>query len=284
MMEQTERGRQVRRNLVGIVLPAEERPLPAGSSGVPRYVVAPPVIVPYDPEDVPAVYPPSLADGGVKTMSSLEIAEVTGKEHFHVMRDIRTILEEAGINASKFGGIYRDARNREKPCYHLPRRECDLVVSGYSVPYRLAIIDRWHELEAKEAVPRLPQTRLEAMRELVAVLEKNEEQARLLSLSRNSSGPRIGVVSVRRRPLPLARSGSVSSDLRSLDRRRVFRSEHKPEQTLTRFPTGQVHDEECGVGASSRFEAKHCPESTSPPQCSVNAGSCPRQQFLSALP
>ena len=77
------------------------------------------------------------------TMSSLQIAEITGKEHRNVMRDIRETLDQAEIDPLKFEHIYRDALNREQRCFHLPRRECDLVVSGYSVKYRLAIIDRW---------------------------------------------------------------------------------------------------------------------------------------------
>jgi len=82
-------------------------------------------------------------------MSSVEIAELTGKEHRNVMRDIRTVLEEAGIDESKFGRVYLGGNGQKRPCYHLPRRECDLVVSGYSVPHRLAIIDRWHQLAAE---------------------------------------------------------------------------------------------------------------------------------------
>jgi phage regulator Rha-like protein len=60
-----------------------------------------------------------------------------------VIADIKRILAEAEIDALGFKGISKDAYNRDQPCYHLPRRECDLVVSGYSVKYRLAIIDRW---------------------------------------------------------------------------------------------------------------------------------------------
>ena len=115
---------------------------------------------------------PVLTQGGA-TMSSLDIAAVTGKEHGHVMRDIRAVLNEAGIDESKFGGIYLDAYNREKPCFNLPRRECDLVVSGYSVKYRLAIIDRWRELEAKQSFE-IPATLPEALRLAADLAEKNE--------------------------------------------------------------------------------------------------------------
>jgi len=94
----------------------------------------------------------------IQTMTSREIAELTGKEHFHVKRDIAKVLAEAGIDPSKFGCTYLDAQNREQTEYRLPRRECDLVVSGYSVPYRLAIIDRWHELEQQNAQPTIPAT------------------------------------------------------------------------------------------------------------------------------
>ena len=88
---------------------------------------------------------------GQPTMSSLQIAEITGKIHTNVLRDIESILEQAEIDLIKFESIYPDSYGRPQKCYILPRRECDLVVSGYSVKYRLAIIDRWHELEAKQA-------------------------------------------------------------------------------------------------------------------------------------
>jgi anti-repressor protein len=114
---------------------------------------------------------PALTQTGeTATMSSLDIAEITGKEHGHVMRDIRSVLNEAGIDASSFGAIYLDAYNRDKPCYSLPRRECDLVVSGYSVKYRLAIIDRWHELEGKQT-PAIP-THSEALRLAADAIDK----------------------------------------------------------------------------------------------------------------
>jgi hypothetical protein len=131
-------------------------PTPASQAVATRVVVAGPVprSVPITP-NFPVVYPLAPASAPVKTMSSLEIAELTGKRHDHVMRDIKAVLEQAGISAPKFGGTYLDSQNKERPCYHLPRRECDLLISGYSVPYRLAIIDRWMQLEAEShPVPR----------------------------------------------------------------------------------------------------------------------------------
>lgn len=101
------------------------------------------------PDDSPMMAPTGAGDAAT-TMSSLQIAEITGKPHRNVTGDIARILVEAGIDAQGFLHTYRDSQNREQPCYHLPRFECDLVVSGYSVQYRAAIIRRWHALEAKE--------------------------------------------------------------------------------------------------------------------------------------
>ena len=108
----------------------------------------------------------------VATMSSREIAELTGKEHKNVLVDIRKVLEEAEIGELKFQRSYLSDQNKELPCYHLPRRECDLVVSGYSVKYRLAIIDRWRELEAKQ----FPKDYISA---LEAFVESQKEKERL---------------------------------------------------------------------------------------------------------
>ena len=126
-----------------------------------------------------AVVPISAAAAdGIPAISSLEIARITGKNHADVMRDIRTVFEQAEISLSKFASSYFNTRNKEQPCYLLPRRESDLVVSGYSVKYRLAIIDRWHELEAERAqAPAIavPQTFRDAL--LIALKLQDEVDA-----------------------------------------------------------------------------------------------------------
>jgi len=115
-----------------------------------------------------------------KTMSSLEIAELTGKQHKEVLRDIRNILDQAEISSAQFCSVYKDQQLIERPCFKLPRRECDLVIAGYSVKYRLAIIDRWQELESTAQL-KLPQTYVEALRALADESEAKQKALEQLS-------------------------------------------------------------------------------------------------------
>jgi hypothetical protein len=87
------------------------------------------------------------------TMSTLEIAGLTGKRHDHVLRDADKMLGELKINAPKFGAVYLDAKGEERRCLNLPKRECLILVSGYSVELRARIIDRWMQLEAAVLTP-----------------------------------------------------------------------------------------------------------------------------------
>lgn len=84
-------------------------------------------------------------------MTSREIADLTGKEHFHVKRDIEKMLRELGEDASKFGCIYLDGSNREQTEYALDRELTDVLLTGYSAILRRKVIARWRELEAVSA-------------------------------------------------------------------------------------------------------------------------------------
>jgi len=88
-------------------------------------------------------------NGEQQTMSSLEIAELTGKRHDHVVRDLKELEEQGVIDLPKFGEIETFANNRNRTVYHLPQRETLILTSGYSHVQRAAIIDRWLELETK---------------------------------------------------------------------------------------------------------------------------------------
>lgn len=89
-----------------------------------------------------------------ETMTSLEIAEVTGKQHQHVLRDIDALLTQ-GVDASNFGQTsYKDKSNREQRCYQLTKKGCLILASGYDALLREKIINRWEDLETGNATPR----------------------------------------------------------------------------------------------------------------------------------
>ncbi|MCX8567036.1 MAG: phage regulatory protein, rha family [Glomeribacter sp. 1016415] len=117
----------------------------------------------------------AIARSNTPTMSSLEIARLTDKTHNNVLRDIRNVLIQAEIDLLRFEQIEKFANNRTRVVYNLPRLECDLIVSGYSVKYRWSIIQRWHELEKQAAQRSFPSTTLlpvEQIKELQIRLDR----------------------------------------------------------------------------------------------------------------
>lgn len=109
---------------------------------------------------------------GRQTMSSREIAELTGKEHFHVMRDIRNMLAELKLDETSFGCSYLSEQNKQMPMFNLNRELTDYLLTGYSATMRMAVIKRWHELESKQPVKQL--TYSEALRQLADEVEAKE--------------------------------------------------------------------------------------------------------------
>ena len=89
-----------------------------------------------------------------QTMSSFEIAKLTGKRHADVMRDIRELnkaydnLYERKIalkhRISDLGG----GRQRKDPYFELTRMQTFDLLTGYSVELRIKVNRRWEELEA----------------------------------------------------------------------------------------------------------------------------------------
>lgn len=102
-----------------------------------------------------------LTHPNVAAMSSREIADLTGKRHSDVMRDIRKLVNLLDNQAErKFASgdytfeeiIYQDVNGATRPEYMLSKKETLLLVSGYSPILRAKIIDRWEELERKNAL------------------------------------------------------------------------------------------------------------------------------------
>ena len=87
-----------------------------------------------------------------QTMTSLEIAELTGKQHKHVMEAIRK-MEPAWMNVagSNFRlGSYKDANSQLRPCYQLTKTECLYIATKFNDEARARLVLRWQELESEK--------------------------------------------------------------------------------------------------------------------------------------
>lgn len=123
-----------------------------------------------------------MLTGRKETMTSLEIAELTGKQHQHVMRDVRALLDQ-GVDASNFGlTSYTDKSNRQSPCYMLTKKGCLILASGYDALLREKIINRWEELETKERTGGfiVPQTFSQALMLAARQQEEIERQQKAI--------------------------------------------------------------------------------------------------------
>lgn len=107
------------------------------------------------------------------SMSSLEIAELCEKRHDHVMRDIRSMLQQLNIQSPQIWGDYTDDKGRNYPLFYLPKDLCLTLVSGYSVVLRKRIIDRWLELENGNEIT-VPQTLPDALRLAADLAEEKQ--------------------------------------------------------------------------------------------------------------
>ena len=82
-----------------------------------------------------------LESNDVLTMSSLEIAELTGKQHKNVLADIRKMMDDLEINSDVFTAQYKDSTGRSFVMFNLPKELADLLLTKYKglsrVPHRL---------------------------------------------------------------------------------------------------------------------------------------------------
>lgn len=111
------------------------------------------------------------------TMSSREIAELTGKQHSHVRRDIKKMLNDLDYAPDGLVHTWIDPQNGQSyEEFRLDRRLTDCLLTGYSAKARIKVIDRWQELESKQATA-LPQTFSEALQLAADQAKQLEEQA-----------------------------------------------------------------------------------------------------------
>jgi phage antirepressor YoqD-like protein len=88
-----------------------------------------------------------------KTMSSREIAELTGKRHDHVLVDCDKLnISYRNLTLPEIsGGVYtlQSTGKQQHREYHLTRMQTFDLMTGYNVELRIKVNRRWEELESK---------------------------------------------------------------------------------------------------------------------------------------
>ena len=89
-----------------------------------------------------------------QTMSSFEIAKLTGKQHKHVMRDIRDLnIGYENLHLPKIGQMFKitelpNGAKRKDPYFELTKMQTFDLLTGYNTELRIKVNRRWAELEA----------------------------------------------------------------------------------------------------------------------------------------
>lgn len=124
----------------------------------------------------------TIVDNNEERMTSLQIAEVTGKAHKNVMQAIRK-MEPAWM---KVQGLKFQLSQKEveisnggykmQPYYSLTKEECLYIATKFNDEARAKLIRRWKELEEAHR-PAMPSNYLEALKAMVKIEEQKQQLA-----------------------------------------------------------------------------------------------------------
>lgn len=141
----------------------------------------------------------ALVNLDMQTMSSREIAELTGKEHRHVKRDCEVMLVELELSLEGYAQNWTHPQNSQTYVeYLLPRDLVETLITGYNIKLRHAVLNRLRELEdlAKQPVnlsnPQMLRAALLGYTEKVIELEHKveilEPKAKALEVIASTTG------------------------------------------------------------------------------------------------
>lgn len=117
---------------------------------------------------LPVVKLEFINDKQVPAVTSQQLAEAFGKQHAHVMRDIRETTAKCSklFSASNFGlAEYLDEQGKSRPMYFMTKDAFTLLTMGYTgekaMAFKIAYIARFNEMEEqlRTTSPLLPNFR-----------------------------------------------------------------------------------------------------------------------------
>ena len=117
-----------------------------------------------------------------QTMTSLEIAELTGKQHKDVMKAIRNMepawVKVQGRKFALLSRIYKlpNGGTKEVPCYQLTKTECLYIATKFNDEARARLVLRWQELESEKLRVKSEKLRVKSEKRGVLLLGCSDEE------------------------------------------------------------------------------------------------------------
>lgn len=90
------------------------------------------------------------------TITSLEVAEMIGKEHYDLLKDIRRYCEQFSLGKIPLSDFfeestYRTDRGKEYPCYKVTLKGCEFIANKLTgikgTEFTVKYINRFHDME-----------------------------------------------------------------------------------------------------------------------------------------
>lgn len=117
-----------------------------------------------------------------QTLDSREVAEMVGKKHYNLMRDIKGYVEE--LNELKIEVVdffkennYKDGKGESRPCYDITKKGCEFIAHKLTgikgTEFTACYINRFHDMEEQIHKPKSALEMLQLQSQ--ALLEVNEK-------------------------------------------------------------------------------------------------------------
>lgn len=131
-----------------------------------------------------------------KTITTLEIAEMMGTEHWKILRKLDGITKKTGEHDKGYVEVltdhnfvvsdyfitstYKDASGKENKCYLVTKLGCDFLANKFTgekgILFTAKYVKRFDEMEQEIKNPyNLPTTYKDALKQLLAQVEENEK-------------------------------------------------------------------------------------------------------------
>ena len=138
-----------------------------------------------------------------KYLDSREVAEMVGKEHHKLMRDIRTYMSQLGeskIGCTEFfsESTYKTAQNKKMPCFLVTKKGCEFIAHKLTgikgTEFTAKYINRFHEMEGaiKDSMPHGDKLIALAVIEAHKMLEAKDEEIKQLETTVVAKDQMIG--------------------------------------------------------------------------------------------